>query len=131
MAIYMLLLDRWRSSSMHADLRTLKRQSEITRCKSPLRALRDHKSFQRTESTSLDESKELIKPSKIGKIASIDEGVEDDLQSSNTSQIICRSGKLPSSDSIVSSPSPFESFDSQIESDIMSSISSCHSSGIL
>lgn len=135
-AIYLLLFDRWRASSAYVDPRGApRRQSETPRSRPPLHSLREHATFQTTDCASaataafvhgdLDEPPTLSRQSTVGTIASIDEGVEADLQSSSTSRVAFSSGELLSTEESGSIPSPFESFDSQIESDIMSSMSSC------
>uniref|UniRef100_A0A915CBC8 Protein kinase domain-containing protein n=1 Tax=Parascaris univalens TaxID=6257 RepID=A0A915CBC8_PARUN len=138
-AIYLLLFDRWRSSSACVDPRGApRRQSETPRSRPPLHALREHTTFQTTDCAStttaafvhgdLDEAAPILsRQSTVGTIASIDEGVEADLNSSSASHVAFSSSELLSNESTDSgsTASPFESFDSQIESDIMSSMSSC------
>ncbi|VDM37208.1 unnamed protein product [Toxocara canis] len=138
-AIYLLLFDRWRASSACVDPRGApRRQSETPRSRPPLHSLREHTTFQTTDCAStataafvhsdLDEAPPpLSRQSTVGTIASIDEGVEADLNSSTASHVAFSSGELLSNESTDSGSmaSPFESFDSQIESDIMSSLSSC------
>ncbi|MFH4976796.1 hypothetical protein AB6A40_003505 [Gnathostoma spinigerum] len=149
MAIYLLLIDRWQTSSAYSDSHTAsRRQSEIPYPKVLLNSLRYHTSFQTTDCASSPSStsataanpttvhtdvneRRLCHQSTSSTVTSVDEGVEADLSSSSASQFAahcsidavandCTSG----SGSIASSP--FESFDSQIETDVMSSMSSCH-----
>ncbi|VDK49109.1 unnamed protein product [Anisakis simplex] len=144
MAIYLLLFDRWRSTSACIDPRGVqRRQSEMPRSRPALHSLREHATFQTTDCAStttaafvrsdLDETPSvgvaaLSRQSTMNTIASIDEGVEVDLNSSTTSSHNAfSSADMLSNESTdsCSTASPFESFDSQIESDIMSSMSSC------
>ncbi len=173
----MLLLDRWRASSMNNDPRTGRRRqsAETPRTRPFLHSLRDHATFQTTDCATPTTSATaqfvqsdtttmtggdfsiaspssgarppppcLSRQSTVGTISSIDEGVEVDFIA--TSSIAAGAGSVLStigsrapfsSGEIVASGcesstgsgsivgSPFESFDSQIETDVMSSFSSC------
>jgi len=145
-AIYLLLLERLKSSnavaSMNTDPKSRRRQSDAPapRHRPPLNMLRDHSTFQTTDcitnipqphqyanSDYGENSSTLSRQSTIGTIGSIDEGVESDLNGSSQSRATFSSSEItPSHEPIstVSISSQFEQFE-QIESDIMSSLSSC------
>ncbi|VDN32204.1 unnamed protein product [Gongylonema pulchrum] len=114
-----------------------RRQSETPHSRPPLKSLRYHASFQTTDCASAatascvqsdfeDSSPALSRQSTVGIFSSIDEGVEVDLQRSTSSRAAFSSAEMLSSDSTGSDSlvSPFESFDSQTETDILSSFSS-------
>uniref|UniRef100_A0A914UYD5 non-specific serine/threonine protein kinase n=1 Tax=Plectus sambesii TaxID=2011161 RepID=A0A914UYD5_9BILA len=80
-------------------------------------------------SSHFDHAPCLSRQSTVGTISSIDEGVEVDFAMVGSSRVpFSSSGEILSGESSIGSgsiASPFESFDSQIESDVMSSLSSC------
>ncbi|KAE9556021.1 hypothetical protein FO519_000767 [Halicephalobus sp. NKZ332] len=143
-AIYLLLLERLKSSnavtSTNTDPRSRRRQSDAPalRPRPPLNMLRDHSTFQTTDcitnipqpnqyanSDYGENSSTLSRQSTIGTIGSIDEGVESDLNGSSHSRATFSSSEItPSHEPISSISSQFDQFE-QIESDIMSSLSSC------
>jgi serine/threonine protein kinase len=147
-AIYLLLLERLKSSaafSHQTDPKTRRRQSDAPppthRFRPPLNTLRDHSTFQTTDcitnipppnqyahSDYSENSSTLSRQSTIGTIGSLDEGVESDLNGSTPSRGTFSSTELVASHEPISSASissQFEGLDCQVESDIMSSVSSC------
>jgi serine/threonine protein kinase len=147
-AIYLLLLERLKSSaafSHQTDPKTRRRQSDAPppkhRPRPPLNALRDHSTFQTTDcitnipppnqyahSDYSENSSTLSRQSTIGTIGSLDEGVESDLNGSTPSRGTFSSTEIIPSHEPISSASissQFEGLDCQVESDIMSSVSSC------
>ncbi|KAI1713213.1 protein kinase domain-containing protein [Ditylenchus destructor] len=122
-------------------LRAKRRQSDAPRARPPLNTLRDHSTFQTTDCITAPTmtphcyahsdyeencSSTLSRQSTIGTIGSIDEGVEADMNSSQS-----RTGAFSSAELVVNEGSSsgnfaqFESFEAPLESDIMSSLSSC------
>uniref|UniRef100_A0A914Y7I4 Protein kinase domain-containing protein n=1 Tax=Panagrolaimus superbus TaxID=310955 RepID=A0A914Y7I4_9BILA len=148
-AIYLLLLERLKSSAAFShhqtDPKTRRRQSDAPppthRPRPPLNALRDHSTFQTTDcitnipppnqyahSDYSENSSTLSRQSTIGTIGSLDEGVESDLNGSTPSRGTFSSTEIITSHEPISSASissQFEGLDCQVESDIMSSVSSC------
>jgi hypothetical protein len=134
------------------ETRTKRRQSDAPapsprRCP-PLNTLRDHSTFQTTDCIILtnppvpstqyahsdyeENCSTLSRQSTIGTIGSIDEGVESDVNGSCQSRGAFSSSEIESNGSghsllVVTNNSPFDSFDSQIETDIMSSLGSYQS----
>uniref|UniRef100_A0AC34FLG0 Protein kinase domain-containing protein n=1 Tax=Panagrolaimus sp. ES5 TaxID=591445 RepID=A0AC34FLG0_9BILA len=148
-AIYLLLLERLKSSAAFShhqtDPKTRRRQSDAPppthRPRPPLNTLRDHSTFQTTDcitnipppnqyahSDYSENSSTLSRQSTIGTIGSLDEGVESDLNGSTPSRGTFSSTEIIASHEPISSASissQFEGLDCQVESDIMSSVSSC------
>ncbi|CAJ0945084.1 unnamed protein product, partial [Mesorhabditis belari] len=145
MAIYLLLFERWRNSTLET---TRKRSGEmhrtqtdpelnreevisVRRARPLLHSLRDHNTFKTTDTTASsgygdDRASTLSRQSTIGTIGSIDEGVEIDTEccSSTSPQHL----NFTSGDEMLeTSPCHIEGFDT-IETDLMSSLSSCPAS---
>jgi serine/threonine protein kinase len=150
-AIYLLLLERLKAANAAAgttDARTKRRQSDAPRPRPPLNLLREHSTFQTTDCITTptmtahhyaassnyshsdyeENCSTLSRQSTIGTIGSVDEGVESDIGSINGSSqsrnAFC-SSDMVSHEANGSIGSAFDAFDSQIETDIMSSLTSC------
>jgi hypothetical protein len=151
-AIYLLLLERLKNSTCAiaatqnaTDPRTRRRQSDAPRPRPPLNQLREHSTFQTTDCITVPTTTQphyahsdyeencstLSRQSTIGTIGSVDEGVESDMNGSTQSRPFSGSSTellsttTNESGAAVTMQSPFESFESQLENDIMSSLSSC------
>ncbi|KAI6216588.1 Protein kinase domain-containing protein [Aphelenchoides fujianensis] len=136
------------SNPLPPEAKGRRRQSDAPRPRRPaLNALREHSTFQTTDCimtpaqqaasapqpqyahSDYDEnSSTLSRQSTIGTIGSIDEGVESDLNGSTQSRAAFSSTELEAGSGnslLLAGGSPFESFDSQVETDIMQSLNSC------
>ncbi|KAI6235987.1 Protein kinase domain-containing protein [Aphelenchoides besseyi] len=109
----------------------------------PLNSLREHSTFQTTDcitplplvpqtqyanSDYGENSSTLSRQSTIGTIGSIDEGVESDINGSSQSRAAFSSTEIEGGSGnslLLTAVPPFEAFDSQVETDIMSSLNSC------
>uniref|UniRef100_A0A915DZD9 Protein kinase domain-containing protein n=1 Tax=Ditylenchus dipsaci TaxID=166011 RepID=A0A915DZD9_9BILA len=149
-AIYLLLLERLKIRVYFERCRCTQNSQEKTsdapRSRPPLNSIRDHHTFQTTdcithptitphcyahsdyeENCSTHCSSTLSRQSTIGTIGSIDEGVEVDIGGSSQSRAVFSSAELTTSENPGGSGSfaTFESFETPLVSDIMSSLSSC------
>ncbi|KAI6222345.1 Protein kinase domain-containing protein [Aphelenchoides fujianensis] len=136
------------SNPLPPEAKGRRRQSDAPRPRRPaLNALREHSTFQTTDCITTpaqqaasapqpqyahsdydENSSTLSRQSTIGTIGSIDEGVESDLNGSTQSRAAFSSTELEAGSGnslLLAGGSPFESFDSQVETDIMQSLNSC------
>ncbi|CAJ0583046.1 unnamed protein product, partial [Mesorhabditis spiculigera] len=145
MAIYLLLFDRWRNSTLETTRRKsesqcglhrtqtdpdLQRQEEvisIKRARPLLHSLRDHNTFKTTDTTTSsgydDRASTLSRQSTVNTIGSIDEGVEMDMAGNGGQGMGMTSGD----EMLETSPCTLDGLDT-IETDLMSSLSSCPAS---